>query len=449
MFKEAHKTLEGLRKVFDGQASTAEEERLAVHLMGCRACRLLSTRAIAAQKATGTIAVQGSLRLLLDLQEKEQAKAEEWLEAQATWAEIRSLNTKARRDKVRLTRSLHTMSFLEVLLEEGATATPVESEELFYLALLAAGQLPYSIELKNDLCAECCSEIANARRRQAKWPGARDALKKGKDYAARGSGDRVVEGKVLTIEGILEDDLGNCEEAAKILRRAVGLFEMAADTFLASKTLARLAFILVDLDPAESLRVAERALALIPADNPRLVMFTEGIRVNCLLTIGAPQEALLRFMDLKKLQEQFREPVIQLKRRFTEARILEHLGRMQKAESLFQEVIAGDLEYGLTKDFYLDLVYLFGFYLRTGKSSEAIAVCQQAHQELALVEDEEGSAEPARDQMRLVWRNLEEEVKKGTVDLGAPNVLRNYIKAHWRTPANDPPSFRARSGDAV
>jgi len=53
----------------------------------------------------------------------EQSRLEEWLEAQAAWIEIKSLTPKARRDKVRLTRSLHTLSFLEVLLEAGASAS--------------------------------------------------------------------------------------------------------------------------------------------------------------------------------------------------------------------------------------------------------------------------------------------------------------------------------------
>jgi hypothetical protein len=44
--------------------------------------------------------------------------------------------------------------------------------------------------------------------------------------------------------------------------------------------------------------------------------------------------------------------------------------------------------------------------------------------------------------MRIVWRSLEEEVRKGTIDLGAPMVLKNYIKAHWRIPASDPPFFK-------
>jgi len=446
MFEESHENLEGLRRVFAGEAPQVEADRVASHLASCRECWLLATRAIAFQKSKGVVPVHGPLRSLIDLHELEQTRLEEWLEAQATWAEIRSLTTKARREKVRLTRSLHTVSFLEVLLEEGAACAPTESEELFYLALLVAGQLPlpmFSIELKNDLCAECCAEIANARRRLARWPGARDALKKGSEYVAKGSRNGIAEGKVLCVAGALEDDLGNIEEAAKILRRAVRLFETAAQTFLISRTFAQLAYVLADPSPEDGLRAAEQSLALIPENSPRLVWLAEIIRVNCLITMGAPQEALLRFNDLKVLHEQFREPYIQLRKRYTAARILEHLGRPQRAEILFQEVIAGDLENGLVKDFFMDLVYLLGFHLRRRQSSEAIAVCRRASQELSLLdEDEEGSNESAREQMRTVWRSLEEEVRKGTIDLGAPTVLKNYIKAHWRIPASDPPFFK-------
>jgi hypothetical protein len=325
MFEEAHETLEELHRLFSGQMSPAEADRVAEHLASCRECWLLATRAIAAQQATGAITLQPPLRLLVELHEVERARLEEGLEAQALWANLLRLSPKARREKVRLSRSLHTLGFLRVLLEEGAMGGPSESEELFYLAVLVAGQLPslrFSVELKHDLCAESYAELANAH-------------------------------------------------------------------------------------------------------------------------LGSTQEALLRFNVLKRLHDQFREPLIQLRVRFTAGLLLEHLGRNQKAVSLFEEVIAGDLEHGLVKNFFLDLVYLFGFHLRKGQTSEAIALCRRAGQELSLLEDEEGSGETARDQMREVWRSLEEEVRKGTVGLGATTVLRNYIKAHWRTPASEPPSFQA------
>jgi hypothetical protein len=448
MFEGTHENLEGLRRVFAGEASPVEAERVAAHLTGCRECWLLATRAIAAQKESGGIAGHAPLKPLIDLYEMEQARLEEWLEAQALWVEVRSLTPKARRDKVRLTRALHTVSFLEVLLEAGSSAPPAESEEFFYLALLVSQQLPsprVSLTLKNDLCAECCAGIASARRRLAKWTAARDALKKGAEYADKGSRNGVVEAKVLCVEGALEDDLGNSEEAAVILRKAVGLFEVTGQTFLVSRTLAQLANTLADYDPAESLRAIGKSLALIEDSNPRLVAYLEILRMNCLVTMGAPHEALIRLNERKGLHEQFREPYIQLRRRYTAARILEHLGRPKRAEVLLQEVIAEDLEHGLVKDFFLDLVYLFGFHLRRGQSSEAIAVCRRAIQELSLLGDEEGSEETARDQMQMVWHNLEEEVRRGTVNLGATTVLRNYIKAHWRTPADDPP-FSQNSG---
>jgi len=442
MFEEAHESPEGLRRVFAGETSSVEAERVVAHLTGCRECWLLATRAIAAQKERGGIVVQGTLRPLIELYEMEQARLEEWLKAQALWVEIRSLTPKARRDKVRLTRTLHTSSFLEVLFEAGASAPPAESEELFYLALLVAQQLSsprISVELRNDLCAECCAEIANARRRQAKWPAVRDALKKGMEYVEKGSRNGVVEAKVLCVEAALEDDLGSSEEAAVILRRTVGLFESAGQTFLIGRTLAQLANSVADYDPGESLQAIAKALALIQGSNPRLVAYLEILRMNCLVTMGAPQEALIRFNERKGLYEQFREPYIQLRKQYTAARILEHLGELKRAEILMQEVIAGDLENGLVKDFFLDLVYLFGFHLRKGQLSEAIAVCRRASQELSLLDDEEGSTKTAREQMRMVWQRLEEEVRKGNVELGATEVLRKYVRSHWRFPADNPP----------
>lgn len=445
MHGEAHENLEGLRRLFAGEGARSEIERAAAHLTGCRPCWLLAARALAAQRAQGGVVLHGALRSIADLHEMEQARLEEWLEAQAIWAEVRSLGQKARRDKVRLTRSLHTLAFLEVLVEEGSgAAPPAESAEFFYLALLVAAQLPaptFSVELKSDLCADCCAEIANARRRLAKWPAARDALQKASQYVERGKRDGVVEAKVLCMAAMLEADLGNVAEAGRLLRQAIDLFESASQTFLKSKTLARLAYLLLDTEPGESLRIIEQCLSLIPPENPRLVVFAESIKIDCLMALGAPQEALLRFYGLKALYEQFREPFIQLRRRFTAARLLEYLGRAQKAERLFQEVIAADLEHGLVKDFFLDLAYLFGFFLRGGQSAQAIAVCHRATAELSLLDGEEGSGESAREQMQMVWQRLEECVKAGTVELGATAVLRNYIKAHWQRPASEPPSF--------
>src|SRR5262249_32212733 len=159
----------------------------------------------------------------------------------------------------------------------------------------------------------------------------------------------VVEGKILCVEGALENDLGNCAVAEKLLRRAAGLFESAANALLWSRTLVQLANALVEVDPLESLRAADQALAVIPPDNPRLTMFAEGVKVECLIELGKPREALAKFESLQKLHEQFLELFVQLQRRYILARTLERLGDLEGVVSLFNEVIAGDIEHGFMK----------------------------------------------------------------------------------------------------
>ena len=44
MFEQAHENPEGLRRVFAGEASPVEAERVAAHLTGCRECWLLATQ---------------------------------------------------------------------------------------------------------------------------------------------------------------------------------------------------------------------------------------------------------------------------------------------------------------------------------------------------------------------------------------------------------------------
>jgi tetratricopeptide (TPR) repeat protein len=445
MLEGTHENREELARLFRGEGTIAEAQRVAEHVLGCKQCWSRASGAMADQEAVGEIAATGALRTLVDLYRMERDRADHWVEAQKAWPEIRPLGIKTRRDKVRLTRALHTISFLETLLAEGNRAVPpAESEEIFNLAFIVARQLPepkFSAAIKNDLAAECCAEIANARRRSAKWTAARDVLKRAGDYAENGSRNPVVAGKILCVEGAIEADLGNFAVAGELLRRAAGLFESASNAVLLSRTLIQFANAFVDVDPRESLRAADQALAVIPPNNSRLTMFAEGVKVECLVALGKPREALARFEALRELHEQFLEPFVQLQRRYILARILDGLGDLDGAVSLFNEVIAGDIEHGLMKQLFLDLVSLFGVYLRHGQADGAISVCERAIRELSLVRNEEGSDPAAREQMRTVWKSLEGGVRRGTVQAGATAVMKRYVTAHWRTPAPELPAF--------
>jgi tetratricopeptide (TPR) repeat protein len=443
---EEHENLERLRRLFAGEGSPGEIESAAAHITGCRPCWMLAARALEAERAKGSAALRGVVRSVADLQEAERSRSEEWLEALAAWAEIRSLDTKERRNKVRFTRPLHTRAFFEVLLAEADNSgSPAESEECFYLALLVAVQLPsppYSTNLKNDLCAATCVEIANACRRQAKWPGAKSALQKAAQYIEKGTQDGVVRGKLLWRTAALETDLGNLKGSAALLRQAIPLFEAASDRLLLGTALAQLAHLHLETEPAEGLRIIEECLPLVPPESPRLMVIAEGIRIECLINLGASHEALLRFRRLAPLFEQFHEPLLQIRRQFTVGRLLELIGRTEQAERVFQEVITADVQHGFLKDLFMDLAYMFGFFLRAERHGDAIAICRRATRELSILDDEEEGGATAHEQMHQVWQTLEESVRRGNVTLHAPTILRNYLTAYWRQPAKELPTFQ-------
>lgn len=430
-----------LARVFRGETVIAETEDVVAHLVRCRECWGIGAKIMADQEARGPLR-QDALAAVVNLYRLEEEQLLEPLEGKAAWLEIRSLGPKTRREKVRLTRSLQTRGFVETLLSESRGATnPKESEELACLGLIVAEQLShkkYSAGSLNSLAAECCAEIANARRRAAAWPGARKALSQAAEYLKK-TANPMVEGQVLCVSGALEADLGHIAPAGKLLGEAVKLFERIPNWTLVGRTLVQLACVVCDAEPEEGLKYANQALSLIPPGNQRLTLFAEVARIDCLINLGDRREALLRFSALQELYDQFPEPFIQLRRRFNEARILECFGSMKKAEKVFLEVLAGDLEHGLVKDLFLDLVYLFGAYLKQGNLEGALEVCRRASRELALLDDEAGSERAAREQMGLVWSRLEQGIADGTVSAGIASALRNYVKTHWLIPADTLP----------
>jgi tetratricopeptide (TPR) repeat protein len=439
-----HQDADALRRLFGGETTASEADHIAAHLFGCADCRKLAARAIGYQEARGGVWAEGATGALLELYKTEQRMMEEFLVAKATWLELRQLAPKARREKVRLTRSLHTLSFCEALLSEAANKPPDEGEELFYLAYLATQQLPANVSavLKNEMAAECCMGIGNARRRAAKWQLAREAISRADAYRVKGSGGNSLEGRILCVAGAIEADLGNVDIARKTLGRAIDLFEAVGQRQLVSRTNVQLANVIVDVDASESLRLVERELGgSVASENPRLKLFAEGIRVESLINLGLPREALIRYLDSVDIYAEFREPFIQVRRHFTAARILERLGNIQKAEVFFMEVLAGDSELGLIRELFLDLVYLFGMHLRIGQAREAIAVCQRARQELSILAKSESSDPAACEQMHTVWKMLEDSVREGVIGIASISVMQSYVKAHWRSPARKLPSF--------
>jgi tetratricopeptide (TPR) repeat protein len=163
---------------------------------------------------------------------------------------------------------------------------------------------------------------------------------------------------------------------------------------------------LVDEHPGRGLALLDKANALLPCGDTGLRWLSESLRTECLITLGRVDEALGTFEQAEALRPAQDRPNARLRSAFTTARLLEALGKAREAEALFHDVVAGDLERGLYKDAFLDLLYLFGFHVRQGSPERAVDASLRTLDEFAR----HGSA--VHEQLRSVWERLAEPARR-------------------------------------
>ena len=439
--KDAHASAAEMASLIDGEPSSL----LAQHLFACPECwRQASDVLCRIDSGNPGIALRQSLSTreplkwaLLERYRLEQTRLEESLAAQAAVAEVRGLNRRQRRELVARTKDYHTLFAVEGLLTEARAANvPYEGEEWAGLAIVACHQIPPSgireIE-RTDTLAECYAELAATRRRSARWQLARDAVRQGRECLAKGSGNAYVEGHLLHIEGCIEGDCGLLERAEQLLSQATACFTACGVPRLAAKSTIQAAYVFLDVAPAKTLEFLKLADPMIPAMDRRLAMFAESIRVDALVTLGAAREAMRRFEALCELYDQFGDPFVQLRRRFTAGRLLEAVGRYDEADKLFNEVIAADLEQRSNKSFFLDLVYLLHSHLRRGDIAGSVSACERALAAISLLDLDDAS----QTQMREVWNGLLRHLQRGATGLEVIVKARQFIKTQWRTVGGD------------
>lgn len=443
-----HPSVGELEALASPSATSAETRRLAEHLFGCPSCwnkatqtLLLLERACSRGFEDRSLAAQverdPSLSALVARFRIERKALVERLVAQAVLGNIKPLKQKARREALSRQRVEKTRALVDELLAEARRSLPLEAEEWSSLALLVAEQLgpnEYAETVRADAKGECCVELASARRRSARWKAAGQAIAEGRRFAASGSGSPAVEGMFLAVEGAIEDDLGNLAVADEKLQSARACFEAADERYLLTRTLIQLGYIWMDADPSKSLSYIRAVEPLIGPDEKRLQILAGSTRIDCLITLGQVAEALRLYMELSEIWDQFSDPFFQLRRRFMAGRLLEGEGRLEEADAVFREVIAVDLEQRSAKALYLDLIYVFGSYIRRGDFASACQICDEALSQLEYLELDDSSER----QMRELWTGLRSRAGEQVVGEALLIRSRRFIRNQWRTQAADP-----------
>jgi|SRR5215210_1188972 len=429
-----------MRRILGGDEAPQETEEAAEHIVSCEQCRAQAGTLIEELRAERPgLRSEGPLRLVFDLVDREHQWGVESLATMAEWAELRRLpSRRSQRDRVRMVKACHTRSFFNLLLGEVKEATSWdEAEFLAALALLGVERMSQRQQIVRatscDLQAEVWTAVANARRRAAEWTRAHQALANAERLLKEGTGDPRIEAGFLSISASTLADQGQVSKALEALERCGTIYETRSEWALLARTLVQKANILAEPEPARGLVALERAAPLIPVEDTTLRLFAEMLRVDCLIWLCKPNEALRVFRHSSHLLATTPQIRPRIRGAFTSARLLGALGFQQQAERLFEEVVDRDIEHELYKDAFLDLLYLYDRSVKAGDLDKAARVCRRALTDGTL-------AAVAHDQLRTLWTQLLDAAQHQAISQELLRELRQYLSLHWKHPAATPPT---------
>ncbi len=185
----------------------------------------------------------GDARGLLERLVRTQATLDlERAEAPGLCVRLLALPAGEQPEALRMEPRLHTWGVCEVLLEKSlaaAEADPRESGRLASLVLAAVGHLDDALHVApvvQDLEARAWACLGEARLHVGDLPGAEEALSKGAGRLAHGTGDLLVEARLLEFEAAVRRHQGRAGEAAALLKQAEARYREANEHHLAART---------------------------------------------------------------------------------------------------------------------------------------------------------------------------------------------------------------------
>lgn len=136
----------------------------------------------------------------------------------------------------------HTWGVCEVLLEKSLAASEsdaADSGRLAALVLTASSQLDEALHcapVVQDLEARAWACLGEAKLKEQDLPGAEEALRAAAARLAHGTGDLLVEARLLEFEAAVRRQQGRTSEAAALLKQAESRYREANEHHLAART---------------------------------------------------------------------------------------------------------------------------------------------------------------------------------------------------------------------
>lgn len=275
--------------------------------------------------------------------------------------------------------------FAEYLLEESLQALfddPARGEDLADLALVVAKQLEgshYGPALVNDLKARCWAYIGNARRVANDFRAAEEAFNTADELAEDGSGDPLLEARLLALRAGLSRERHQFEEADEMIQRALKIYRDAGEEHWVGRTLITYAILQRNSgQPKDATSTVKQALENVDAErDPRLVFCAKQLLVNSLLDMDRYKEAERIMPEVNALLDQ-QNSLDQLRARWTEGYIALGLERLEEAETIFNETRLTFAEREMGYDSALASLDLAAVYLQQpGRTAEVKELAEE------------------------------------------------------------------------
>jgi len=392
--------------------------------------------------ARGVVAPEGpdyaglARRLELAMVLAENDVAVERRNAEEEWESLRTLRPERRLFLLRNDPGLQTWGLFEKILEEAKRIVrndPLQSVDLAHLALSLTELLDgdaYGIERIKDFQAGAQINLANAKRIASDFRGARQALQAAAELLKEGTGDPMERINWLFIDASIKTDLGDFEEAEKVLRKAKKLARRLNDRHLQGRIAIKHSNFLGFLDPGESLRLAEEGLALIDKDRePALELTGRHLTAFWANELGQPEEAEAILSTYAYLYRRFNDVFWRGRVLNLRANIARTEDDLLRAEGLFRDLVDLYQEHGFEFDLALAALDLAEVLTILGR-------CQEAEEILSAVYPILETWNIHVDVLRA-WLLLRENVQMGHAAGEAFRELAMTLRRKWHRREED------------
>jgi tetratricopeptide (TPR) repeat protein len=381
-----------------GRLDKAGQRRMLLHLMtGCARCRRRIEPMLGEEPWTGAEPVAeeqydeiltravASARSLTKRWEKETAKLDRAL---VLLEEVPGGPGDAK-FPYRQAQALHGWPLCEALLRKSYEARFSNPKLMLRLAESAAS-VAKNIRLEKypwpglvaDLRARAFAELGNAFRLNHRFKDAEDAFEKATGFLEQGTGDLLLNARVLDLEASLRNSQRRLEDAISLLDQVHELYLEADDPHLAGRALISKGINLRCLgSPREAVMLLQDGLKLLCSEiDPQIANIGQQALLNALADCGEYQQAS-RLLLQSGLREAFAaEPINLLKLRWVEGKIHAGLGRLATAERAFSQVREEFLRIGQFYEAALVGLELAAVWLRQGRAAEVQELAAEMHE---------------------------------------------------------------------